>query len=87
MKTDIRTDEGLPFASSARVTSEGVVGLQTNLSVQRRLDFTLVSTRAGEDRSTKLSLNEELGVEFAGGRVEGSSGDGGINEIGSSDGV
>ena len=77
----------MPFASSARVTSEGVVGLKTDFTVKRRLDFTLVSTRAGEDGSTKLSLNEELSIKFTRSGVEWSSRDGWVNQVGSSDGV
>lgn len=40
-----------------------------------------------EESTTELSLDEELSIEDLGGRVEGGSGDGLVNVIGSSDGV
>ena len=86
-ESKILTNEGLPLASSTRVTSELGVGLETNLTLERGLDFTLVSTRAGEESTTELDLNEELRVELTGGRVERSSGDAGVDVVGSSNGV
>ena len=64
-----------------------MIGLKTNLSVQRRLDFTLVPTRSWENSPTKLRLNEELRVEFAGSGIEGRSWNGRIYMIGCSDRV
>ena len=83
----ILTDEGLPLASSARVTSELRVGLETKLAVERGFDLTLVSAGSGEERTTKLGFNEELGVKELGGRVEGGSRDGGVDVVGRGDGV
>ena len=83
----ILTDEGLPLASSARVTSELRGGLETKLAVERGLDLTLVAAGSGEERTTKLGLNEELGVKELGSRVEGGSRDGGVDVVGRRDGV
>ena len=81
------TAERLPLASSARVTSELRVGLETKLAVERGLDLTLVAAGSGEERTTKLGFNEELGVKELGGRVEGSTRDGLIDVVSRSDGV
>ena len=80
-------DEGLPFTSSAGVTSELGVGQETNLAMKGRLDFALVAACSRKEGSTKLGLDKELCVEFTGCRVEGSSGDSGIDVVGSSNGV
>ena len=64
-----------------------MVGLKTDLAAERGLDFTLVATSSWEECATKLGLDEEFGIEDSWGRVEGSSGDGRINEIGSGDGM
>ena len=64
-----------------------MVGLETDLAAERRLDFALVSARAGEERAAQLDLDEELGVEGAGGRVEGRAGDAGVDVVGCSDRV
>ena len=87
MRGLILTDEGLPLASSARVTSELRVGLETKLAVERGLDLTLVAAGSGEERTTKLGLDEELGVKELGGRVEGGSRDGGVDVVSRSNGV
>ncbi len=83
----ILTDEGLPLASSARVTSELRVGLETELAAEGRLDLTLVAARAGEERTTELRLDEELSVEELRRRVEGGSGDRGVDVVGRGDSV
>jgi len=80
-------DERLPLASSASVTGELRVGLKTDFTLERRLDFTLVATGSRERGTAELSLDEELGVEHTRGGVEGSSGDGRVDEVGGSDGV
>ena len=99
----------MPFTSGSRVTGKVVVGLETHLTDERRLDFTLVATTSGlllslismesicqvkpmeslpwEAGSAELGLEEELGVEDLRGRVEGNSWDGGVDEVGSGDGV
>ena len=87
LKGLILTDEGLPLASSARVTSELRVGLETKLAVERGLDLTLVAAGSGEERTPKLGFNKELGVKELGGRVEGCSRDGGVDVVGRSNGV
>ena len=83
----VLTDEGLPLASGARVARELRVGLETELAVERRLDLALVAARAGEQRAAELGLDEELRVEELGGGVEGRSGDGRVDVVGSRDGV
>ena len=83
----VLTDEGLPLAGGARVARELRVGLKAELAAERRLDLALVATRSGEQRAAELSLDEELGVEELGGRVEGRSGDGRVDVVGSRDGV
>ena len=80
-------DERLPLARRARVARELRVGLEAQLAVQRGLDLALVPARAGEDRAPELGLDEELGVEELGGRVEGRAGDGGVDVVGGGDGV
>ena len=87
MARTIRTDEGLPFTSSAGVTSELGVGQETNLAMEGRLDFALVAACSREEGSTKLGLDEELRIESGGGRVERRSRDGDIDMVGSRDGV
>ena len=64
-----------------------MVGLETHHTLDSRLDFTLLTTLAGEGSTTKLSLQEELSVEDSGGGVEGGSWDSWVNVVGSSDGV
>ena len=67
------TDEGLPLASSARVTGDGVVGLETHFTGERGLDLTLVATRATEMvskcssivRSASYSPGEEDTTELS----------------------
>lgn len=83
----ILTDERLPFTSSTRVTSEVAIRLETNFTVERRQSFALVAGGTGEECTLELGLDEKLGVENVGGRIEGSSGDGLINVVGSSDSV
>ncbi len=80
-------DERLPLARGARVARELGVGLQPDLAAERGLDLALVAPRAGEERAAELGLDEELGVEELGRRVEGRSGDGGVDVVGSRDGV
>ncbi len=55
--------------------------------MKRGLNLALVSTRAGEEYTTKLSLDEELSVEDLGGGVEGGSRDRWVDVIGGSDRV
>ena len=66
----VLTDVLLPEACRALVAGKLGVGLETQLAVERRLDLALVSTRAGEERAAELGLDEELGVERRGRRVE-----------------
>ena len=82
-----RTSERLPLASSARVTRELRVGLEAKLAAERGLDLALVASGAGEEGAAELRLDEKLGVEFARGGVEGRSRDGGVDNVGSGDGV
>ncbi len=77
----VRTDEGLPLASSARVTRELRVGLEAQLAAERALDLALVSARAGEERAAQLRLDEELRVELLRGRVEGRAGDARVDVV------
>ena len=64
-----------------------VVGLETHFTLERGFDLTLVATSAGEERSTELSLDEELSIENLGRGVEGRSGDAWVNVVSGSDGV
>lgn len=50
------TDEGLPLASSARVTSEFKVGLKAEFSMKRGLDFALVGAITREKCALQQSL-------------------------------
>ena len=59
----LRTDEGLPCASGARVARQVVVRLETELPSKRRLSLAQVAGRTGEASTTQLDFNEELGVE------------------------
>lgn len=59
-----------------------MVGLETDLAGESRLDLTLVAARAGEENTAELGLNEELGVELAGGRVKRQAGHGRIYIVG-----
>lgn len=83
----ILTDEGLPLASGTRVTGKVAVRLETNFTVERGEGFTLVASGSGEEGTLELGLDEELGVEDVGGRVEGSSGDSLVNVVGGGDGM
>ena len=83
-------DHRLPEAGSARVLGDGEVGLETHLTGNGGEDLTgeaesLVGV--GELGALEEDLEEDLGVEGADGRVEGSSRDGRVNNIGGSDGV
>ena len=79
--------EALPLARRPAVPREQVVRLEAQLAVQRGLDLALVPARAGEDRAPELGLDEELGVEELGGRVEGRAGDGGVDVVSGGDGM
>ena len=81
------TAEGLPLASSAGVTSELLVGLETELSLERGSGRALDTTLAGERDAAKLSVDEELAVEDRRGRVERCARDSGVNVVLGSDGV
>ena len=83
----LRVDVRLPEARRALVARELRVGLQPDLAAQRRLDLALVAARAGEERAAELGLDEELGVEDGGSRVEGDTRDSGVNVVGTGDGV
>ena len=77
----------MPFTSGSRVTGKVVVGLETHLTAERRLDLALVACSAGEESAAELGLDEELGVEDGRGRVEGRARDRRVHEVGGSDGV
>ena len=79
--------ERLPLAGRARIAREQVVRLQPHLALERGLDLTLVPARAGEESATELGLDEELGVEELGGRVEGRARNRRVDEVGRSDRV
>ena len=70
-------DEALPEASSARVTGEGEVGLETHLAGvvaaalgQRRRDLAAVVGRSWKTDTLEHDLEEDLGVEREGGLGE-----------------
>lgn len=64
-----------------------MVRLETKLALKRRFDFTLISTRAGEEGTAELYFDEDLGVELAWSRVEGGSWDRLVHVVGCSDRV
>jgi len=83
-------DHLLPEAGSARVLGDGEVGLETHLTGNGREDLAGEAERLvgiGELGTLEEDLEEDLGIEGANGGVEGSSGDGGVDNIGCSDGV
>ena len=59
-----------------------MVRLKTYFAAERGLDLALVSASAGEERAAELHLDEDLRVERAEGRVEGRSGDRGVDVVG-----
>lgn len=62
-------DEGLPLASSTRVTGEVVVGLETDLAFQGRLDFTLVTSGSILKEKNEHSAVEVQRTAYPGKRV------------------
>ena len=86
-KHRVLTNVGLPLACRAGVASEQMVGLETDLALERRLDLALVCTVTREERAAELGLDEELGVEERRSRVEGRARDRRVNQVGGSDGV
>lgn len=80
-------DEGLPFASSAGIAGKKEVRSKAELARDGREGLASVGSVSGGDASLEESLNEELSVEAVGSRVEGSSGNSGVDVILSSDGV
>ena len=81
-------DHRLPEARSTGITREDEIGLETHLSGDGRENFTRVGTVLARELSTlEENLEEDLGVEGADGRIEGSSGDGNVNDVGSGNGV
>lgn len=79
--------EALPLACRAGVARKLAVGLEANLTSKRRLDLTLVATRAGEESATELRLDEELAVEYTRSGVEWRTRDGWVYVVGSGDRV
>lgn len=58
---------GLPQACSLRVAGELRVRLEAEFAGNGGFDLSLVAARAGEECSTELGLDEELGVKDRGG--------------------
>ena len=64
-----------------------VIRLEAELALERRLHRALDTTLAGEQGTTKLSVDEELAVEDRRGRVEGRARDCWVDVVLSSDRV
>ena len=64
-----------------------MVRLETELALERRLHGALDTSLAGEQGTTKLSVDEELAIEDLRCGVEGSARDSRVNVVLGSDGV
>ena len=64
-----------------------MIRLETELALERRLHGALDTSLAGEQGTTKLSVDEELAIEDLRCGVEGSARDSRVNVILGSDGV
>ena len=64
-----------------------MVRLQTHLAAEGRGHRTLDAALAGEGLAAQLRLEEELGVEDLGRRVEWRARDGRVDEVSGGDGV
>lgn len=79
--------ERLPLACGPVVAGDQEVGLEAHLTAERGRDLTPPCVTAGERGTLELRLDEELRVEDSGSGVERRARDGGVNEVGSGDGV
>ena len=79
--------ERLPLARGTRVSGEEMIRLQTHLATERGRHLAVDTALSGERLATELGLDEELGVEDSGGRVEGRARDRVVDAVGCSNSV
>jgi hypothetical protein len=77
----------LPKARRTRIARQLLVRQKAKLALERRLGFTLVSARSGEERATELGLEEDLGIKDSGRRIERNAVERRVDVIRTSDGV